>query len=258
MSAVTFMDASTVGVLVGSRNRAGRGSRQSGKRRTEVAAVRSRSGGGRVPFRVGFAASATSQGHRRIEPLPVVARLDDGFRRSSRASLADVPSIAILQDQAITGGHVFEGHLQHALHSRVAIEQAKGMLAARARIDMDEAFRRLRGFARANNHQLTAVCVSIVAGLRPQRDISESGWRLPPERRPPTADGPRRVGPSWRPPSVWLSTGSPGTPERRRTVKRAGWSCWSGGLPRASRLNRCVWNAKPAADRARRRFRGPR
>ena len=84
MSAVTFMDASTVGVLVGSRNRAGRGSRQSGKRRPEVAAVRSRSGGGRVPFRVGFAASAPSQGHRRIEPIPVVARLDDGWR--SRAS----------------------------------------------------------------------------------------------------------------------------------------------------------------------------
>ena len=84
MSAVTFMDASTVGVLVGARNRAGRGSRQSGKRRPEVAAVRSRSGGGRVPFRVGFAASAPSQGHRRIEPIPVVARLDDGFRPPER------------------------------------------------------------------------------------------------------------------------------------------------------------------------------
>ena len=59
-------------------------------------------------------------------------------------ALADVASIAIIQDQATRDAAIREGHLQHALTSRVAIEQAKGMIAERDGIDMDEAFSRLR------------------------------------------------------------------------------------------------------------------
>lgn len=52
-------------------------------------------------------------------------------------ALADVASIAIVQDQATRESAIREGHLQHALQSRIAIEQAKGMIAERARLDMD-------------------------------------------------------------------------------------------------------------------------
>ena len=79
-------------------------------------------------------------------------------------ALADVASIAIVQDQATRESAIREGHLQHALHSRIAIEQAKGMIAERARLDMDQAFKRLRSYARNNNRGLTEVAEAISSG----------------------------------------------------------------------------------------------
>jgi len=86
-------------------------------------------------------------------------------------ALADVASIAIMQDQAARDAAVREGQLEHALQSRVIIEQAKGMIAEYAQIDMDEAFTRLRSFARHHNRHLTEVAQSLVAGRLP---ISET------------------------------------------------------------------------------------
>ncbi len=79
-------------------------------------------------------------------------------------ALADVASIAIVQDQATRQAAIREGHLQHALISRISIEQAKGMIAERSNLDMDEAFARLRAFARNNNRGLTEVAEALVAG----------------------------------------------------------------------------------------------
>jgi GAF domain-containing protein len=79
-------------------------------------------------------------------------------------ALADVASIAIVQDAATGQAALREGQLRHALASRVAIEQAKGMIAERAHVDMDEAFSRLRGFARNTNRRLTLVAFGIVSG----------------------------------------------------------------------------------------------
>lgn len=78
--------------------------------------------------------------------------------------LADVATIAIVQEQVIRAAAVREAHLQHALDSRVVIEQAKGMIAERARVDLDQAFRRLRSYARSNNLKLTDVATAIVSG----------------------------------------------------------------------------------------------
>jgi GAF domain-containing protein len=79
-------------------------------------------------------------------------------------ALADVASIAILQDQTVRASEERAGQLQHALDSRVAIEQAKGMLAERTKLDMDQAFRMLRTFARDSRRHLTAVAEAVVAG----------------------------------------------------------------------------------------------
>ena len=79
-------------------------------------------------------------------------------------ALADVATIAILQDQAARQAAVREGHLQHALISRVVIEQAKGMIAERTGVDMDEAFNRLRSYARNHNRGLTGVAEDMVGG----------------------------------------------------------------------------------------------
>jgi GAF domain-containing protein len=97
-------------------------------------------------------------------------------------ALADVATIAIVQDAATRQATIREDELQHALNSRVAIEQAKGMIAATHAVDMNEAFRRLRAFARNNNRGLTAVAHDIVAGVL---KAGAFGARRPP---PPSSD----------------------------------------------------------------------
>ncbi len=79
-------------------------------------------------------------------------------------ALADVASIAIVQDQVTRQSVIREGQLQNALTSRVAIEQAKGMIAERAGVDMDQAFAKLRAYARRTNERLTEVATGLVGG----------------------------------------------------------------------------------------------
>ena len=79
-------------------------------------------------------------------------------------ALADVSSIAIVQDQAAREAAVREGNLQHALNSRIVIEQAKGMIAEGGRLGMDESFSALRAYARSNNLRLTEVAEALVSG----------------------------------------------------------------------------------------------
>lgn len=52
--------------------------------------------------------------------------------------------------------------LQAALTSRVVIEQAKGKLAERLRLDVDQAFGLLREYARTSNQRLTDVARNFV------------------------------------------------------------------------------------------------
>lgn len=92
-----------------------------------------------------------------------IHHIDEPASHLARA-LADVASIAILQDQVVRKSDLRAGQLQHALDSRVAIEQAKGMLAERARVDMDEAFTMLRTHARSARRHLTAVALQVVDG----------------------------------------------------------------------------------------------
>ncbi|MEQ1874824.1 MAG: GAF and ANTAR domain-containing protein [Ilumatobacteraceae bacterium] len=79
-------------------------------------------------------------------------------------ALADVASIAIIQDQATRDAAIREGQLQYALNSRITIEQAKGMIAERSQTDMDNAFALLRTYARSHNQRLTDVAEGLVAG----------------------------------------------------------------------------------------------
>lgn len=98
-------------------------------------------------------------------------------------ALADVASVVIVQDQATREATIREGHLQHALTSRIAIEQAKGMIAEHHQVDMDAAFARLRSYARNNNRRLTEVAEAVVAGSTDVRRIGTAA--RPPSRPPP-------------------------------------------------------------------------
>lgn len=79
-------------------------------------------------------------------------------------ALADVATIGILQERSIRRSEVVNEQLQSALNSRVIIEQAKGVLAQRGGLGMDDAFDRMRRFARAHNRRLGELSRQIVRG----------------------------------------------------------------------------------------------
>lgn len=82
--------------------------------------------------------------------------------RVARA-LADVATIALMQERAITHAEAMTKQLQAALNSRIVIEQAKGAVARSFGIGVDEAFDLLRGHARRNRLRLTDLARSLVA-----------------------------------------------------------------------------------------------
>jgi hypothetical protein len=88
----------------------------------------------------------------------------DGADIRIAQALADVATTAVLQHRAHLKTDTVVVQLQTALNSRVLIEQAKGVLAERLSIDMDEAFSTLRAHARANNRKLSELARAVVAG----------------------------------------------------------------------------------------------
>ena len=91
-------------------------------------------------------------------------------------ALADSASITVMQTRATIDASIRETNLQHALNSRVVIEQAKGVVAERESISFDEAFTLLREQARSTRRLLTDVCAEIVslpAGNQATRQTSE-------------------------------------------------------------------------------------
>jgi GAF domain-containing protein len=77
-------------------------------------------------------------------------------------SMADVATIAILQERIGKEREILNEQLQSALTSRVVIEQAKGVLAARLEIEMQEAFEALRKRSRDNRRRLVEVAEEVV------------------------------------------------------------------------------------------------
>lgn len=77
--------------------------------------------------------------------------------------LADVATIGILQERAARENDIARDQLQHALNSRVVIEQAKGVVAQTKSVDMDAAFNMLRQHARSNNLNLRDVAEQVVS-----------------------------------------------------------------------------------------------
>jgi GAF domain-containing protein len=78
-------------------------------------------------------------------------------------ALADVASIALIQERAIRRGEVLTEQLQGALNSRIVIEQAKGAVAQARGVSVDDAFASIRSYARNHNQRLTDLAHTIVA-----------------------------------------------------------------------------------------------
>jgi transcriptional regulator with GAF, ATPase, and Fis domain len=77
-------------------------------------------------------------------------------------ALADVATIGILHQRVLTRGAVVNSQLQTALNSRIVIEQAKGVLAERQGLDMEQAFVELRTMARSTNRHLSETARSVI------------------------------------------------------------------------------------------------
>ncbi len=137
-----------------------------------------------------FAPLALDAGFRSATALPMrVGNTTIGAMnlfRSARADLgvadliaarafAHVATIGILQHRAIEAVQVINDQLSAALESRVLIEQAKGMLAERAGVEVEEAFERLRSFARNRNRRLAQVAEGFIGGELALDEILEDG-----------------------------------------------------------------------------------
>ncbi len=137
-----------------------------------------------------FAPIATDAGFRSAHAFPMRLRGDllgalNLFRTAPGAlepadalaaqALTDVATIAIVQQRAVHDAQIVARQLSHALNSRVAIEQAKGVIAERSGVGMEEAFTRLRAYARRNQLPLSAVARDLVEG----RPLADETFRAP-------------------------------------------------------------------------------
>ncbi len=126
-----------------------------------------------------FAAEALAAGFHSVQALPMRLRstvigalnlfhveageMQDADVEAAQA-LADVATIAILQHRASLEAHVVNQQLQNALNSRIVIEQAKGMVAEREHLNMEQAFSALRNHARNHNLRLVDVAEAVIGG----------------------------------------------------------------------------------------------
>ena len=71
-------------------------------------------------------------------------------------------TIGLLQERNLRRSETIAEQLQAALNSRIIIEQAKGKLAERYDLAMDQAFALLRDHARETNQRLTETARNLV------------------------------------------------------------------------------------------------
>jgi GAF domain-containing protein len=127
-----------------------------------------------------FAAEALDAGFRSVHAVPM--RLRDqviggltlfgdagqeltGEDRAIARALADVATIGILQQRSIHRASLVAEQLQRALATRVAIEQAKGVLAEFGQVEMEVAFASMRDYARRSRRKLGAVAEALTQRL---------------------------------------------------------------------------------------------
>lgn len=77
-------------------------------------------------------------------------------------SLIDVAMASVVQQRSLEQTRAYARQLQGALDSRVVIEQAKGALAQRGGIDVDEAFLVLRRYARSHQQSLRQLAAELL------------------------------------------------------------------------------------------------
>jgi len=126
-----------------------------------------------------FSATARAAGYGAVHALPVARRGDTMgaitlFSPDAGAlpaevaaagrAIADAAGIGIAHRRQFDEHERLTAQLRNALDSRVVIEQAKGLLAERRRVDVTAAFDLIRGYARAHNTKIGEVAARVVDG----------------------------------------------------------------------------------------------
>lgn len=98
---------------------------------------------------------------------------------SLRAGSADEAAIAVGRLLAVTeAGYERRAQLEQALQSRVAIEQAKGVLAERYGLELDQAFELMRRTARSNRMKLHDLVRKVRPGQPTPQELTEAARGL--------------------------------------------------------------------------------
>lgn len=105
-------------------------------------------------------------------------------------TLADAAASVVVIRREADRNRAAVDQLQTALTSRIGIEQAKGVMAGKLGVDVDEAFHMLRDYARSNNRRLADVAAEVVSG---QADPAAIRGRVTARSRRP-APGQRQAG----------------------------------------------------------------
>ncbi|MEX2562783.1 MAG: GAF and ANTAR domain-containing protein [Nitriliruptoraceae bacterium] len=136
-----------------------------------------------------FTPKALATGFRSVQAVPLRLRgtvlgamnlflTDTGGITSEGLSvvqaMADVATIGLLQQRELHRVHTVEGQLQHALNSRISIEQAKGIISERLHTTTDTAFDLMRKYSRDNNAKLSVVSREVVEGTISAEHLTES------------------------------------------------------------------------------------
>lgn len=97
-------------------------------------------------------------------------RLNDDDLALAQA-LVHVAGVAIVNEKSAADRETVNAQLQHALSSRIILEQAKGVLAHAGTLDMAAAFDVLRGYARHRGRRLSLVASQVVDGSLPASEL---------------------------------------------------------------------------------------
>ncbi len=124
-----------------------------------------------------FAAHAAADGFHSVYAFPLRLReatigglnlfggethaLDPEDRMIAQA-LADIATIGILQQRSLHRTSLLAENLQRALSTRIVVEQAKGILAERGGLPMEETFALLRSYARSHHLKLSDLAHRVV------------------------------------------------------------------------------------------------
>jgi GAF domain-containing protein len=134
-----------------------------------------------------FAPHARDGGFRSVSALPMRLRTEvigalnlfsttteplTSEDRQVAQALADIATIGILQERALADGHIVLTQLEGALQSRIAIEQAKGIVAQHNHVSVDDAFKLLRDYARNHSRPLRQTARDIIDGTLPTETLS--------------------------------------------------------------------------------------